>query len=331
MIYITGIKNLNIEGFLGRGIDIGSRTYFTNDMSLLKKKVLSPNFRLSMGHLEYVSLIEGTAAAYWRDIPNEPDPSRACQMLITWLQCLRSFFMALWLVRDNAVNCEMGFVEHQVPAQGLTYGSNYISAQFNLCNGNIASTKFSADEIRFARSYFQDFFLPVLFNRSPGSDFAKIGPANQQKLLISSKAIHRLTRLVYFLSGARCSSDLGVKLSLYMTCFEILFATDSNELTHRLAQRVAIYLYEKAGERLAAYQLIKRAYNVRSKVVHGDVLKDGVLSDLVNVSKEIDELLRTVVRRLVSDDSTRSLFDSENDVLDKFFTKLTLGGNLTES
>jgi len=83
---------------------------------------------------------------------------------------------------------------------------------------------------------------------------------------------------------------------------ESLFATSSAELAHQLAERMAIFLSRESDERERIYRQVKRAYAVRSKVVHGDVLKESKTSELIEVSLECDELLRQVIRTAVGDE-----------------------------
>ena len=73
--------------------------------------------------------------------------------------------MALWLVRDNAVNRELGFLEHDVPVQGPTHASNFIAALFSNARGATEPVAFSVDEVRQAAGYFKSFFLPVMSAR----------------------------------------------------------------------------------------------------------------------------------------------------------------------
>ena len=270
MILLACVHNLRLAEVKGRGVQIADGVYLTNECSTQIARILSRPFRLAIGGNECVSLLTGPAAVYWKDLPNEPDPVQAIQSLTTWLQLLRAFFMALWVTKDNSVNCEMGFLEHDVPGQGLTHASNFIAALFSNARGDKDETEFRLAEIRQARQYFSDFFLPVMFGLEVGGSVSEVSKMTRPTV-VSAKGIHRLTRLLYFLTAARCADDLGVKVSLYMTCLEIMFSTEAAELTHRLSERVAFFLRREPTERLAVYKSLRRAYDIRSKVVHGSV------------------------------------------------------------
>jgi hypothetical protein len=255
MILIAGIHNLRILAPTGKGVHILDGMYVTNEPAQVDKMLIR-QLRLAIGGNESVSMLRGGTAAYWKDLPNEPDTEKALQLLTTWLNCLRSLFMALWLVRDNSVNCELGFLEHDVPGQGVTHASNFIAALFSNARGSAEPVAFSVDEVRQAAEYFKTFFLPVMFGLPPSPEAAAEVPfeCRTRPPLISARGVNRLSRLLYFLSAARSANDLGVKVSLYMTCFEIMFATETTELAHRLSERIAFFLYRQPPDRLAAYR-----------------------------------------------------------------------------
>src|SRR5262249_54020626 len=134
MLLIAGLQHLKILGPTGRGVHIGANMYVTNETSLIER-LLSDEMRRAIGSIESVSLLKGGAAAYWKDRPNIPDAAKGLRTLTAWLGILQSFFMGLWLIRDNSVNCELGFLEHDVTGQGRTHASNFIAALFSTARG----------------------------------------------------------------------------------------------------------------------------------------------------------------------------------------------------
>lgn len=73
-----------------------------------------------------------------------------------------------------------------------------------------------------------------------------------------------------FLSYALAIDDVQGYLSL-MTVFEALLSTGKTEITHQIAERTAFLLEDNEEGRLDVYKRIKRLYNTRSRLVHGDV------------------------------------------------------------
>lgn len=82
-----------------------------------------------------------------------------------------------------------------------------------------------------------------------------------------------------------------------MIAAEALFTKDSNsEMTFRLSTRAARFLGVDAADRHIAYQLFKRAYDRRSKIVHGvEVPIDEELLD------QLSERMRAAIKRVTFD------------------------------
>src|SRR5205814_574151 len=106
--------------------------------------------------------------------------------------------------------------------------------------------------------------------------------------IVNARNVPRLLRAQYFCQAARSEADLGVKISLYMTCLEILFSNDASELAHKLSERIACFLATDPKQRKAIFGTIKRAYNIRSKVVHGDVVTAKHLEESDTMSQQVD-------------------------------------------
>lgn len=58
-----------------------------------------------------------------------------------------------------------------------------------------------------------------------------------------------------------------------VTIFEALLSTGNNEISHQISERSAIILENAPEDRLRIYEAIKKLYDLRSKIVHGDIPK----------------------------------------------------------
>lgn len=77
---------------------------------------------------------------------------------------------------------------------------------------------------------------------------------------------------------------------------ESLFLESSNELTYRLSLNVSIYLGNRLGERRNIFENIKKAYLLRSKIVHGA----NINTDELNKSyKILGEYLRECIKKIL--------------------------------
>ncbi len=88
---------------------------------------------------------------------------------------------------------------------------------------------------------------------------------------------------------------LADRLIDMMIAFEALFLPERDELALRLSLRVANLLRD-TGDRQDIFTRMKRAYKLRSNIVHGSKIKDEELSDCVQT---IEELLRQSLRSLL--------------------------------
>ena len=140
----------------------------------------------------------------------------------------------------------------------------------------------------------------------------------------------RIERAFMFLAMARSFQFLPYRIAFYMPVFESLFATESESVNFKVPFRIANYL---GGDRKAKKETLKeiqKAYDVRSRYIHGDrinkdVAKDNKkymqMDDLVPISKRMDYLARKVLQKVILDDAKYFLRDT-NDT--------QKGGNIIE-
>jgi hypothetical protein len=324
MICITAVIRTQINEPLGRGFEVVDGLFLTNDKELIRRKI-PQHARMSMGQ-EYAHLLDMGLAAYWEtDEEHELAKERNdIRMLTFWLYTVRAFYQALWLVKDNASINEMGFgiYVHPVHKQPACC-SNLIASAVSTADAGTPTTTFSLAELRQARDYFQNFTLPAVLHdylkdmEQPGS----LPPIINR--FASAKGRTRMTRFNYFLSSARGMGDVDGKISMYMTCLEILFSTTASELTHKLAERVALFLESEPAKRKALFNTIKAAYSVRSKIVHGDEIDAS--EKIVGLSRQIDDIVRRVYLRIIADQDLQDLFDKDKSAVEDYMINLTLG------
>lgn len=137
---------------------------------------------------------------------------------------------------------------------------------------------------------------------------------------------HRIERALMFLHQARSESFLPLKISFYIGLYETLFTTDSSEVSHKVAERLAFYLGNNSDEKHEIFKLVKDAYGVRSSFMHGQTLsKIKVYNELAVLSKKIDELTRSLLNRIVFEDY--EIFSRDNNNLNEWFIELILKDN----
>jgi hypothetical protein len=81
----------------------------------------------------------------------------------------------------------------------------------------------------------------------------------------------RATRTLW---SALISGSPETRYILLWTALESLFGPASGqELSFRIAQRIALFLEQSVEPRKAVFQTVRSAYNLRSQVVHGRPIK----------------------------------------------------------
>lgn len=102
--------------------------------------------------------------------------------------------------------------------------------------------------------------------------------------------------------------------------FEALCLPESNELSYRLSVRVACLLEQESQKRQETFDVMKDAYRLRSKMVHGGEVDT---SKLAEITSRTEEYLRRCIKRVLEllqrhshneivENLDASLFDPEN-------------------
>jgi hypothetical protein len=105
---------------------------------------------------------------------------------------------------------------------------------------------------------------------------------------------------------------------------ESLFSTSTSELTHQIAERVAVTTSRDAASRNERYWFLKKCYETRSKFLHGSALKDADTLDVIKRVPILDDLVRSSIHKVVTDESLMSAL-AEDKSLDQFMIKMILG------
>jgi len=313
-LFITALDDLQILGALGRGLHLWPHCFLTND-KVHVKSLVTQNFEILAGKLETGHLKESKAVVYEvLDVEAKRiEDVKGVELINVRLSLLQLFLSCLWLVKDNSVNFELGFLES--PHRGMTVNvtSNSRSVRFSSSKGVFNKTDFSADELRAARNIFQKLYggpTPEKISRNP--------------VISLPDLTNRFERVMYFVQTARSASELSIKVAQYVTCLECLFCTDSSELSHKMSERAALFLATSKLRRLELYNELKSAYAVRSRVVHGDRLPAKYVSLLPRICEQLDQVLREAVYKIVTSEQYYPLFTGRSEELERFFLEIVL-------
>ena len=290
----------SIENFqLMPGINI------TNNESF-KKSLLTPNLLENIGKIEYDFLAQASNIVYFdydhKDLATlkADNPEALLLVILVWIDEL---FRDAWLIKDHSMECDSAFLFATHESGETQWYSNYLAYRPSLSNGEHKVIKMTIDEVT-EWAKINAHFTNYLFEKdSPSMQF------------MMTKGFKRTGRAIKFVSSARTSPNLAFKIAHYCSALETLFATDTSELSHKLSERTAFFLGNLGYNRHEVFKNIKRAYDVRSKLTHGDILTDNRIKELPEISEIVDDYLRKIFLAILSDNNFQSIFDSDNQKL----------------
>ncbi|MEE6451709.1 hypothetical protein RAH41_14130 [Gottfriedia acidiceleris] len=319
MIYnfITRVHDFKIDKVLNKGTQIFDNMRLSNSRGRLETMVDS-GFESMIGSLEFRSLIGNPFIYSENELPdsfNYSDEDERLNLLNSCLITTQKFASFLWVVKDNSVSIENGFLYiKQNDGMGHSVSSNMRSSLFYNASGQREETVFSDEEIRTALKFYNYIF-----------DDSKtiITHDEVSKTIINNS--NRIERFFYFLQATRSQTYLPNRISMYCTLLETLLSTDNTEISHKISERTAFILGNTFEERDEIYKLVKKAYSIRSSTVHGDTISKSLRSvdTQREISVEIDNYLRHLFLKILSNEETSTLYLKDNkDDLNKWFNKL---------
>lgn len=227
------------------------------------------------------------------------------KLTFAFLRVIQDYVERLWFLEDNSIYIRDGFLytyEERL-SDGYTFKAS-LSAIFSKANGRIEPSEFSLESLT---SQSSDMFVINSEDISPEIENYK--DATQDHFWKKNKVERKLRAWGYILL-ARSQSQPPLKMMLYTMALESLLGTSTTELSHRLAERSAIMLGTTTEERIKIYATIKKSYDNRSTIAHGDLLKDD--SNFEDRIMKVDDYLRKLM-------SFEEPYNMENAEIDKFF------------
>jgi len=302
--FLTAIAGIAITEDLGRGDQFADAAFVTNNWPYIERR-LSRQFETQCGKLEYEFLKSAKLWVY-SEAPRV-ELRDLLPLVIDRLRLVAALLNHLWLVKDNAANCDTGYAF--VPTTGGEhFASNVLALHYSTADGSEGVSQFSRDEVRQAREQ----FLTLGYDPADGSGGLPDLQESEQ----------RLERAHYFAQAARAQGDLGLKVGYYCSAFEALFASAPTELAHQLSERVAVFLEESAAAKLEIFRVCKRAYRVRSQVFHGARVD---ARETAALAVSLDAYLRSTLRTILTSEPVFRLFRRRPDDFEERMIRLVLG------
>jgi hypothetical protein len=310
--YMTSFRNLNICETMQKPFELLYGVNITNDSSV-KDRFLTDEFRRAAGLIEATTLAGETNLVFgefdiseMKGMPPEP----FLLVILLWIDLL---LRNAWLVKDHTMECDAIFLRVHTDS-GTSWTRNFLSMRPSSADGTIG--------VRLDMSL-SDMETWARTSDSVETYLHDTDSSSLQFML--AKTSPRSGRAVQYVDAARKTASLPFKIAQYCSAIETLFTTESTELSHKLSERVAFFLGEPGYDRWAVFSTIKNAYNIRSKLVHGDTLKTKQIEELSALGLQCDNYLRFILNCIFDSVELKKVFDSDPRAIEGYFSHLIFG------
>jgi hypothetical protein len=285
------------------------------DKQVVLRRLVDQTFANQMGIMSVTELLN---TSFWcLELPMEETDEIPDLLDYGALICdlINHFLCCLWFVKDNNVNMNGCYVRINDTKKNEQSYCTVLrpSLLFTSCNRQVTTTSFTTDELHRAGQIaikINELNTPKSPNPSTENRL-DLPEANYNTHLFVGNAGHfdyhrtnRVERAYSFVRAARSTMDTLLKIALYINAYECLFTTDSNEIAHKMAERVGYYAATDTEGRRASYKLMKAAYTVRSNYFHGKASdKKLTLAKLLELAEQLDSLTRKVLTKVILEDS----------------------------
>ena len=275
------------------------------------KELLDDEFLSVAGSIEATHQLNANHILYCETDENvfSKTPS-SNDALIKWLIWLEMLISDSWLIKDNAMACEVAFCKMS-EATHTEWSSNYLSNPVSVSSGEqYKTTEFNIKDLKEWEAKCHK-LQSYLHNNNSGVLTS-----------FTNKQHSRIGRSRRFISAARKEPHPAIKISHYCSAFESLFSTDNAELSHKLSERVALFLTEHGYKPMSVFEDMKVFYGVRSKVTHGDNLQSSREMELGALSNKCDSYLRSIFNVILDDIKLQNIFDGKKDEHEQYFNEM---------
>jgi hypothetical protein len=298
--YLNVSERINDHLSLMPGVDI------INDPERIKD-ILDIEFIKAVGVIESEHFINANHIIYTEATEETFQGFDSDRVLVVWLVWLEMLIKDAWMIKDHGIACE--------------------SAYCNMKNGDIS--EWTSNSLMVSSSLSSgEKFKDVSFDLSEFNSLARKSYQLQSYLHekdsstldeFVDKQFSRIGRAFRFINSARREGHPAIKISHYCSAFESLFSTESSELSHKLSERIAIFLKDYGYNPCDIFDEIKSFYGIRSKVTHGDSIQTKKIDKIPSLSVRCDELARVIVNIILNDNELLRVFDGKKEDFENYF------------
>lgn len=314
-IFLCVLNHISTNNDLESGVEINPNQdnpnfpviKITNNKDVIAR-FLNPQLEKWIGLLEFRNIQETETLIAYAESEFDESKVTSIQHLDLHLYLLKMYFFCLWTVKDNSADFDLGFLYFENKREEFQASSNVVSTGNYTCSGLREQVVFTAKELVEASTFLK---MNVIIRTQK----AKVANSNQY---------NRITIANYFLQHARSCNDLGLKMTSYCSALETLFSNDSTELSHKLSERIAHFLQQDKMDRIELFRNIKKCYEFRSKVIHGDTLKSGKVEELDSLIVKVDNVCRDIMKFSFEKPIEENVFNWTKEKHEEYFLELIM-------
>lgn len=312
--FYTTFRFLKITGDNFKDFDLLPGVTLVRERTKIRK-ILSKDFKVSAGVIEFSHFYDANHiiyAEFSNHFFNPEDSSN--DALMAWLIWVDMLVYSSWLVKDNCMLCEIAYCNKTDKKTLSHWTNNSLMSLHTLADG--------------------DRHIDIEFTQEETIKWASVNDRLQSYLHKNNSTVFvsfidskysRYGRAYNFIKAAKKEFNPAMKIAHYCSALESLFSTDSSELSHKLSERIAIFLKDYNHDPVETFDDIKSFYNIRSKVTHGDSLKSNRVETIPQMSIKLDNYLRVIMNIILDSDELMEIFNGDKNDFEQFFKKKILG------
>lgn len=318
-----GLTGIDLPLASAPGLSLGNGYKAVNDRASIGRLIGS--YVEFIGTVENAFLLDRAKAVGYRRSYLELDADQISESingeLLRNLFDLNVWLIRLWLIKDNSVNVDSGWIAVGVGKE-IQVSNNRFAIVNTKADGKMDNTPFSKLELEEAQS------IPVearYWANGPVGLAIELNQDPASTQLAADK--NRFWRFMYFVHVGRGTMDVPMKIAHWCSGLEALVSSSQTELSHQVAERTAAALYSIGADRMNTFTIVKHAYGIRSKAVHGAAFKPKDLPRLTKSAELMDNVCRKLARLYIENDGFSSAIESESADFDHYWLKKIMVGD----
>ena len=272
-----------------------------NDIRNINNEIISSFYKDQTHKSTYILENESKISSYLHKSVN--DVRENTELLIDLTGQLKMFLNCLWLISDFSVLVKEGIVISS--DKGIGY-LDITTSSYN--NSNLRMDLFYKDgEVSIGKKDLNH--ANAYYNKM--NSFNK----NQKHSNIEK----RLNRAIAFINEARQTINSYVRISFMVMSLECILGNQKGESVSNTALKTA-YLninLDKSNDFNKTYKFIKKCYGIRSTFVHGDYFSDQSVEDAKSISKELELLLKDIIKGCLDSKKFRELLKNPSEMINE--------------